>query len=81
MDYVRCVGIVPISVGAAAAAAGAGAGAGAAGGGAAAGAVRRRRHRRRDLAVLPAAVRSRATVASVATSSAHEQKQCGRSRL
>ena len=80
MDDVRCVGIVPISVGAAAAAAGAGAGAGAAAAGGAA-AVRRRRHRRRDLAVLPAAVRSRATVASVATSSAHEQKQCGRSRL
>ena len=78
MDDVRCVGIVPISVGAAGAGAGAGAAAAAA---AAAGAVRRRRHRRRDLAVLPAAVRSRATVASVATSSAHEQKQCGRSRL
>ena len=84
MDDTRCVEIVPISVGVGvgAGAAGAGAGAGAAAGAAgAAGAVRQRRHWRRDLAVLPAAVRSRATVASVATSSAHEQKQCGRSCL
>ena len=75
MDDTRCVEIVPISVGVGVGAGAAGAAGGVSGGGVRGGGVRGGSERSRR------PVAHGKTIASVATSSAHEQKQCGRSCL